>query len=80
MCHHVAHEYLAGSIVDKCGQPILVAAGVEDREFADGIGMRISFPHHNACPPRSLGSPTPAVKRRLCILVRIGKSRGALYG
>ncbi len=66
MCHHLTHENLAGSIVDKCGQPILVAAGVEDREFAGGTSMRISSPHiHDTRPPRSLGDAVPVVKQRL---------------
>jgi hypothetical protein len=74
MCHHVPYENFPGSIVDKCGQPILVPAYVEDREFADGIGMRIGFPHiYDTRPPGSLGDPIPVVKRRLGIPVRIGK-------
>jgi hypothetical protein len=52
MRHHVAYENPAGSIVDISGQPILVPANVEDRVFASGIGLGVSFPHiHDASPP-----------------------------
>jgi hypothetical protein len=68
----MADVYLAGSIVDVRGQPILVSANVEDRELANRIRVWIRFAHiHETGPPQSLGSPIPVVKRRLRVLVSV---------
>jgi hypothetical protein len=67
-------KYLAGSIVDLRRQPILVSPNIENREFPNGIGMGVSFPHiDNTGPPRPLHDPIPIVERPLSVPVRVCK-------
>ena len=74
MGHHVADVNLARPIVDVCGQAVLVAANVEDRELANGIRVRISSAHiHETGPPQSFRRPIPVIERGFGVLVSVGE-------